>query len=377
MASKESYIPHFNHLCNIQDFEESALQILPKKVKGYYKSGACNETTLANNISAFQRLRIRPRVMIDVSVRQLETKILGNRISFPLGIAPTAMQKMAHHDGEIGTARAAGEMGTIFILSTLSTTSVEDVAAAAPNTIKWLQLYIYKDRDITRRLVERADKAGFKALVLTVDTPKFGIRYADAKNQFDIPAHLKLANFSDEKSYMNMKGGQGNSALSSYVNALFDPTLSWKDVQWLKSITKLPIVLKGILTREDAKIAADLGVAAILVSNHGARQLDTTPASIEALPEISEAVGERVEVYLDGGIRNGTDVFKALALGAKMVFVGRPAIWGLTNGGKDGVKRVLEILKSEFDNALALAGALSVEDIQKSMVVHESHYAKL
>lgn len=295
----------------------------------------------------------------------------------PIGVAPTAMQKMAHPDGECANARAVGRAGSIFILSTLSTSSIEEVAAAAPETIKWFQLYIYKDRELTKKLVARAEAAGFKALVLTVDASAWGMRYADARNKFILPPHLKLANFSGNLSSGVSDTTNSGSALAKYVETLFDLNITWDDVKWLKRITKLPVMVKGVLTAEDAKIASDIGVGGIIVSNHGGRQLDTSPASIEALPEISKAVGHRVDVYLDGGIRYGTDVFKALALGAKMVFVGRPAVWGLTYNGEEGVKKVLDILAQEFDTTLALAGCRSPADITADMVTHESTYSKL
>nr|CAD7456401.1 unnamed protein product [Timema tahoe] len=309
------------------------------------------------------RLRIRPRVMVDVSRRDCSVTVLGTKVLFPAGISPTSMQRIAHPDGECATAQAAGAMGTIFILSTLSTSSIEEVAAAAPNTIKWFQLYIYKDRSVTQSLVERAERSGYKALVLTVDSAVFGMRRPDLKNAFSLPSHLRcvfvlivLANFNS-----NMNFSSGSSGLKEYVNSLYDQAVTWGDITWLKSITKLPIILKGILTAEDAVIGADLGAAAILVSNHGGRQLDGVPATflcfqIEALPEIVRAVEGRVEVYLDGGVTGGTDVFKALALGARMVFMGRPPLWGLVHSGQEGVKKVLDIVKWEFDTTLALTG---------------------
>lgn len=364
-----------NPLICVNDYEEFAKNALPKNSLDYYKSGACSEFTLRLNQDAFQRLRIRPRMMIDISNRTCSTTVLGHKISHPIGVSPTAMQKMAHPDGELANARAVGSFGSIFILSTLSTSSMEEVAQAAPNTIKWFQLYIYKDRTLTREMVLRAEKAGFKALVLTVDACIFGTRYDDMRNKFKLPSHLRLGNFVGIESN-KINSAKDTSGLTEYVNGLFDDSLSWKDVAWLKGITRLPLIVKGLLTAEDAKIAADLGVAGIIVSNHGARQLDTVPASIEALPEIAKAVGNRCEIYFDGGIRYGTDVFKALALGARMVFVGRPAVWGLTHSGEEGVKKVLGILGSEFDVALALTGCNSVSDIKKDMVVHESMYSK-
>ncbi|XP_039295577.1 hydroxyacid oxidase 1 isoform X2 [Nilaparvata lugens] len=363
-------------LCCIDDFEEHAKKVLPKNALDYYRSGAASQLTLQLNIEAFQRLRIRPRVMRDVSNRSLSTSVLGHQVSLPVGVAPTAMQRMAHAQGELANARAAGKCGTIYVMSTLATSSLEEVAEAAPDTIRWFQLYIYKNRKLTAELVRRAERTGWKALVLTVDAPVFGVRYADARNKFKLPPHLRLANFEGMLAD-KITSAKKISGLNEYVNDLFDDTINWKDVSWLKSITKLPLVLKGVLTPEDALIAADLGIEAIVVSNHGARQLDTVPASIEVLPSIVSAVGGRMEVYLDGGIRQGTDVFKALALGAKMVFMGRPALWGLAHSGQKGVERVIDILRNEFDTALALTGCTSVKDIRKEMVVHESEYSKL
>uniref|UniRef100_R4G4U1 (S)-2-hydroxy-acid oxidase n=1 Tax=Rhodnius prolixus TaxID=13249 RepID=R4G4U1_RHOPR len=363
-----------DQLCCLCDFEKLALTRLPKPVADYYGAGACGEHTLKLNNSAFQKLRIRPRVLRDISVRDTSCEILGSKIKIPIGVSPSAMQKMAHPEGECANARAVGEKGSIFILSTLSTTSLEEVAECAPDTIKWFQLYIYYYRDATKALIKRAENAGYKALVVTVDTNVLGLRYADTKNKFSLPPHLTLANFSGKESSCNEGSG---SALTSYTDELFDSSINWEDIKWLRSITDLPIVLKGIQTAEDAIIAAEIGVQAIMVSNHGARQLDTAPASIEALPEIARAVGNRCEVYLDGGLRYGTDVFKALALGAKMVFIGRPALWGLACDGQRGVKKVLDILHHEFSITLGLAGCNSLDEISKNMVVHESYYSKL
>ncbi|KAK9879805.1 hypothetical protein WA026_006864 [Henosepilachna vigintioctopunctata] len=364
-----------NFVC-VQDYEKYALSALPKNALDYYRSGAGAQTTLADNEKAFSRYKFRPRFLRDVSKRDLSTIIQGEKISIPIGISPTAMQRMAHPDGEIANVKAAEAMGTIYTLSTLSTSSIEEVAEAAPNCIKWFQLYIFRDRNVTRNLVMRAEKAGFKALVLTIDSPLFGIRLLDVRNQFTLPPHLSLRNFGNI-AHSKFDDSADGSKLTAYVNSLFDDTLNWDDVKWLKSITTLPIILKGILTAEDAYLAVDSQVSGILVSNHGARQLDGTLASIDALEEIVNAVNGKLEVYLDGGIRDGTDVFKALALGAKMVFIGRPALWGLTHNGKEGVKKVLNIIKNEFDKALALCGCCNVGDIKRDMVVHQSNNSKL
>lgn len=373
MPSKQG--PDFHNFVCVNDFEENALKVLPINARDYYKSGANAETTLRNNQDAFKRLRIRPRILRDVSKRCSATKVLTHHVRVPIGVSPAAMQKMAHEDGEIGNAKAVGEVGGIFILSTLSSTSMEELAEHTPNTIKWFQLYIYRDRGITKSLVQRAERAGYKALVLTVDTNVFGTRYADIRNKFTLPSHLKLANLEGKLASLPTDSEASN--LLEYITAQLDETINWSDVKWLKSITNLPIILKGVLTAEDAILGVQSGASAIIVSNHGGRQLDYVPAAIEALPSIADAVGHKVDVYLDGGVRYGTDVFKALALGAKMVFVGRPALWGLAHSGKHGVKKVLDILTSEFDTALALSGCTRINEIKKEMVVHESFYSKL
>ncbi|XP_034231733.1 hydroxyacid oxidase 1 isoform X2 [Thrips palmi] len=314
----------------------------------------------------------------DVTHRSTATAALGEAVSVPFGVSPTAMQRMAHPDGELANVRAVAKMGGVFILSTLSTSSIEEVAEAAPDATRWFQLYIYKDRSVTEQLVRRAEKAGYRALVLTVDAPVFGNRRADARHKFALPSHLRLANLEglgQEKT--KMSSAKSGSGLNEYTNKLFDQSVNWKDVEWLKSFTTLPLVLKGVLTKEDALMGAELGVAAIFVSNHGARQLDGVPASIEALPEVVRAVKGRCQVFVDGGFSTGADIFKALALGADMVFFGRPALWGLSHSGQTGVERVLNILKVELDRTMALAGCNSVKDIVKEMVVHDTYYSKL
>ncbi|CAH0600299.1 unnamed protein product [Chrysodeixis includens] len=304
---------------SVKDIEDAALQILPKPARDYYKSGATDEQTLLENKLAFQRLRIRPKCLIGVGKCDLRTSALGHEVSLPVGISPTAMQRMAHPDGELANAKAAQAERTIYTLSTIATSSIEEVAQAAPDAIKWFQLYIYNDREVTKNLVLRAEKAGFKAIALTVDTPLFGIRRADVRNKFTLPPHLRLANFEGILSTKIQSTGSG-SGLNKYVENLFDKTLTWDEVKWLRSITTLPIIAKGILRADDAIKAVEAGCSAILVSNHGARQLDGVPATIEVLPEIVEAVKPyNVEVYLDGGVSTGTDVYKALALGARMV----------------------------------------------------------
>ncbi|XP_054724423.1 2-Hydroxyacid oxidase 1-like [Uloborus diversus] len=360
----------------VDDFEKYALNVLDKKIADYYKSGANLEQTLSENRKGFSRLRFRTRCLRDVSNRKTNTKILGKEVAFPVGIAPCAMQRMAHPDGEEATVKGAAAEGCIMILSTLSTTSIEDVAKAAPESQRWFQLYIYKDRTVTKNLVKRAEAAGFQALVLTVDTPLFGNRLADSRNKFSLHPHLRLANFSDaDFSVIGTKSGGSN--LNNYVNSLFDPSLTWSDIKWLKEVTTLPIIVKGVLTAEDAILAVDHGVSGIIVSNHGARQLDGVPSTIEALPEVVRAVAGRCEVYMDGGVRTGTDVLKAVALGAKCVFIARPVLWALAHSGEIGVRKVLQILRDEFQLAMGLLGCASIDEVKPCMVVREEFYSRL
>ena len=256
-------------------------------------------------------------------------------------------------------------------MSTLSTSKIEDVGEATPGSTKWFQLYIYKDRKLTESIINRAETSGFKALVLTVDAPLFGVRRADLRNKFTLPPHLNMANFSD---VVVSKGGSG---INEYVAKQFDTSITWEDVKWLMRFTKLPVVLKGILTKEDARLACDIGVAGIIVSNHGARQVDNVPSSIEALPEVVKEVNGQILVMFDGGVRQGTDIFIALALGAKMVFIGRPAVYGLACEGQTGVENILRILKHELDLTMCNTGARDLEEINRDLVVHQSYYAHL
>jgi len=369
-----------NEVLCLDDIERRAVETqLPKYSLDYYRSGANSEQTLKDNRAAFCRYKLRPRFLRDVSTRDASTTILGQRISFPVGIAPTAMQRMAHHDGECATAKAAAAMGTVMTLSTLATSSIEEVAAAGgPEGLCWFQLYIYKDRDVTRQLVQRAEQAGYKAIVLTIDAPVFGFRMADVRNQFKMPPHLRLANFdvnSDASSGVNRV--EKGSGINEYVKSLFDPTLTWHDIKWLRSITSLPIITKGVLTGEDAVLSLQYGASAVIVSNHGGRQLDCVPATIDVLSEVVNAVQGRCEVYLDGGVRSGTDVMKALALGARAVFIGRPVIWGLAYRGEEGVRKVLQILKDELDLAMMLSGCKRLSDITPEILRQDPPSSKL
>ncbi|XP_039955114.1 uncharacterized protein LOC126755637 [Bactrocera neohumeralis] len=361
----------------VDDFEKKAHSVLEKNALDYYRSGAGEQYTLNLNREVFRRIRIRPRFLRDVSNIDTRCKVLGIDLKWPLGIAPSAMQKLAHPEGEGGNARAAGNAGSIYILSTLSTMSIEEVAAEAPDTNKWFQLYVYRDRALTEQMVRRAEKANFKAIVLTIDAPIFGQRRSDIRNKFSLPPHLHLANFEGIKADGVRTDEEAVSGINAYVSSQFDPTLTWKDVAWLVNLTRLPVIVKGVLTREDAILAREFGCAGIIVSNHGARQIDTVPASIEALPEVVKAVGNDLIVMLDGGVTQGNDIFKALALGAKMVFVGRAALWGLACNGQKGVEDLLSVLKKDLEITLALAGCQKLSDISGDMVAYESTYAKL
>ncbi|KAJ2724964.1 Hydroxyacid oxidase 1 [Coemansia sp. Benny D115] len=360
---------------SLDDFEQYAMANLDRNALDYYRSGAQDMITLRDNQRAFDRIAVRPRVLRDVSKLTTKTTLLGHPIDSPICIAPTAMQRMAHPDGEVATARAAQRMNTAMCLSSWSTTSIEDVADQAPGSApRWMQLYVYKDREATQKLVERAMASGYEAIALTVDTPYLGRRLADIRNRFQLPPHLTMANFTDQGKAQVSKVEKSATAtnasgLAAYVASQIDPTLSWEHVAWVKKISKIPVLVKGILTAEDAKIAVeDAKVDGIIVSNHGGRQMDTAPATIDVLEEVCQAVAGRVPVYLDGGVRRGTDVFKALALGAKAVFLGRPALWALNYNGEEGVVEMLEMINEEFRLAMALAGCVSVEDINRDHV---------
>ncbi|KAJ8556098.1 hypothetical protein K7X08_022856 [Anisodus acutangulus] len=353
-------------ITNVMEYEAIAKKKLPKMVYDYYASGAEDQWTLAENRNAFSRILFRPRILIDVSKIDLTTTVLGFKISMPIMVAPTAMQKMAHPEGEYATARAASAAGTIMTLSSWATSSVEEVASTGPG-VRFFQLYVYKDRKIVEQLVRRAERAGFKAIALTVDTPRLGRREADIKNRFTLPPNLTLKNF--EGLDIGKMDKADDSGLASYVAGQVDRSLSWKDVQWLQTFTSLPILVKGVLTGEDARIAVQSGASGIIVSNHGARQLDYVPATIMALEEVVKAAQGRVPVFLDGGVRRGTDVFKALALGASGVFIGRPVIFSLAADGEAGIRKVLQMMRDEFELTMALSGCRSLKEITRNHVV--------
>lgn len=351
---------------NLFEYEKHACEKLHKTAFDYYSSGAHDEITLRDNREAYNRIKINYKVLVDVSKRDSSTEVLGQKISFPLIIAPTAFHKMAHEEGECAVAKAAVKADTIMCLSTLSNTKVEDVSKDC-NSNFWFQLYVFRDKSVTEKLVRRVEKAGAKAIVVTVDAPLLGTREKDVKNKFQLPQGLSVINLMPDNKEA-LPDNKPDSGLSLYFNDMLDQSLNWKDIEWLASITKLPIILKGIVRPDDALRAIDYGAKGIVVSNHGGRQLDTSPATIEVLPSIAEAIDNRIEVLVDGGVRRGTDIIKAVALGAKAVLVGRPVLWGLACNGSEGVSSVLELLRKEFDLAMALSGCPTVKDIQRDLV---------
>jgi 4-hydroxymandelate oxidase len=350
---------------NLAEIEIAARERLTTLAYDYYVGGANDAVTVRENRSAYERLALRYHVLVDVTTRSTATTVLGVPIDFPVLVAPTAFQRLACDDGELATARAAHAAGTIMIQSTASTCTLEDVAATGSRL--WFQLYVYSDRGLTKALVERAEACGMSAVVLTVDAPVLGRRERDLRNRFHLPPGVRLANVASSGS-VPMPTGHGESGLATHFASGIDAGLTWRDVEWLRSITTLPVLIKGIVRGDDAARAVEHGAAGIIVSNQGGRQLDTAIPSIRALPDVAEAVAGRAEVLVDGGVRRGTDVIKAIALGARAVLLGRPVVWGLAVGGEAGARRVLDLLRAEIDLAMALCGCPTVGDISRDLV---------
>lgn len=394
----------------VDEFEELAKAKLPKSTFDYYFSGSVDHVTLADNTQIFRKLKLRPRFLRNVTHIDPSVQVFGKKMDSPIMIAPSAMQKMAHPDGENGTSAAASYFNTVMTLSTYSTTSIEEAIATGRKAAKdrgdyWLQLYVYRDRKISEDLVRRAEACGYTAIVLTIDTPYLGKRFNDLRNKFKLQPPLRLANFDEslgiqtqsERTAQNHntktrsigeveKEAGKKMTFNELLGTTSDTSLCWeKDIAWLRRITSLKIILKGILTAEDAMLAVRYGVDGIIVSNHGGRQLDTVPPTLLALPEVVDAVKTEcarvhpnpippIPVFLDGGVRRGTDVLKALALGATAVFIGRPVLYGLAYDGENGVKEVLNILNDEFKLAMALSGARNVNEIDRNCVKWEQEY---
>jgi 4-hydroxymandelate oxidase len=352
-------------LLNLHDYHREARGKLRKEVLDYFEGGALDEITLRENTAGWERLKLYYHVLAGIGERDRRTTILGQSISMPIGVAPTAFHKLANEAGEIATAKAAKAAGTLFVLSALSNTPMELVFPEAGSP-RWFQLYIYKDRGITGELVRRAEAAGAEAIALTVDAPGLGTRERDMRNRFTLPEGLTVANVTPlGKGHLPEVRGSG---LAAYVRDNFKSDMGFKDLDWLCGWTRLPVVVKGICRGDDARRAAEHGAKAVVVSNHGGRQLDSAPATCDALPYVVDAVSGLCEVYVDGGIRRGRDVLKAIALGARAVLVGRPILWGLCVRGEEGAINVLEILRRELDEAMLLCGCAKLSEIGRSLL---------
>ncbi|KAI1611720.1 L-lactate dehydrogenase [Exophiala viscosa] len=385
--SSEGPSPHDLNCLTIKELEALAYERMDKQTRDYYNEGADSGSTLAENLSAYQKYRIRPRVLRDISKIDTTTSVFGQTNAAPFGVAPTAMQRLAHSDGEIATARACRASGIVMGLSSFSTSTLEDVAEANGPNPHALQLYLFEEREHSRKLINRAKKAGYKAVLLTVDTPMLGRRNLEIRNQFKLPSHLSIPNFAEqgEDTDSAVSNTDANTAsverkptkkrvlpsgpITFHTHAA-NPTLSWEEsIPWLKKVcAPMEVWVKGIATSEDALLAVHHGVDGIIVSNHGGRQLNGALATLDALPEVVAAVQKKVPVHVDGGIRHGTDIFKALALGADFCWVGRPVLWGLAYKGEQGVELCLNLLLDEFRLCMGLAGVTTVKDITKEFL---------
>jgi isopentenyl diphosphate isomerase/L-lactate dehydrogenase-like FMN-dependent dehydrogenase len=351
---------HRHSPLNVWDYERVFEETLDAGAFGYFAGGADDEVTLRDNVAAFSRWRLRPRMLVDVSAAHAQTTVLGTPVSMPLLVAPTAFQKMAHPDGEPATARAVAAAETVMTLSTIATAAPAEVNAAAPGAPRWFQLYWFKDEGVTRALIEQAVDADFKAIVLTIDAPgTLGRRERDLRTGFTVDAPIPA---------FEAATGRPSGATPAEVFSLIESCLTWRDLERLRGMSDLPVLVKGLLTREDAHLAVEAGVEGIIVSNHAGRQLDTVLAGIDALPEVVDEVGDAAEVYVDGGVRRGTDVLKALALGARAALIGRPVLWGLAAGGEQGVRDVLEIFRREIALGMQLLGCAGCGEITRAHV---------
>ncbi len=370
----------------IADLKRLAQRRVPKMFFDYADSGAWTESTYRANESDFAKIKLRQRVLVDMTDRSLASTMIGQNVAMPVALSPTGLAGMQHADGEILAAQAAAEFGVPFTLSTMSICSIEDVAEATKKPF-WFQLYVMKDRDFVRNLIERAKAAGCSALVLTLDLQILGQRHKDLRNGLSAPPKFTPKHIwqmmtrpqwclgmmgTQRRTFRNIaghaKGVSDLSSLSSWTAEQFDPKLNWDDVEWIKNLWGGPLILKGILDEEDALMAAKTGADAIIVSNHGGRQLDGAPSSISMLPRIVDTVGDKVEIHLDGGIRSGQDVLKAVALGAKGTYIGRPFLYGLGAMGKAGVTKALEIIAREADVTMALCGKRRITDVDASIL---------
>lgn len=348
----------------LEDFEPAARTILPQAVYDYIAGGSEDEAALRDNRAAFARYRFRFKILSSAARPDLTSELVGQRLQMPVHLAPTAIQRMAHPEGELGAYRAASDAGIAFGLSTLSSASIEEVAGAATG-VRWFQLYMHADRAVSASFVERASASGYGAILLTVDLPRTGRRERDIANGFALPDGVRYANLGGMRTRATTAG---LDPFAQDVNAQANPALGWNDLEWLVGKTSLPVIVKGVVRGDDALHAVEMGARGLVVSNHGGRQLDYSIASLDALPDVVDAVGGRVPVLLDGGVRRGTDVLKALCLGAAGVLIGRPYLWALAVGGADGVSRMLAMLKEEIEVSMSLLGARRLSELSRDLV---------
>jgi 4-hydroxymandelate oxidase len=364
-VTRPSANPIARKMATVSDFEPLAKHRMSHMAYEYVSGGAGDELTLRDNIQAYDRIRIHPRVLVDVSELDTRTTILGQALDFPIIMAPTAYHRIMHPQGELATVRGAAKAGAMMIASSFATTTIEDMSRAATSPL-WFQLYCVRDRGFTKELVQRAENSGCKALFITVDTPVTGNRHRETRVGFALPPGIDRANY---------RGLGGTASTTSHrptereiYSVVLDPTLTWKEIEWIRSFARVPVVIKGVLSPLDAAKGVSAGVSAIAVSNHGARNLDTVPATIDALPRVADAVKGQVPLFVDGGVRRGTDVLKALALGASAVLVGRPYLYGLAAQGAEGVATVMTMLRTELEMAMALAGRRTLKEIDRSVL---------
>ncbi len=370
-----------NRCANIGDIRALARRRVPRAVFDYTDGAAGSEVTLRRSQEAYDRVEFTPRVLRDVSSVDLSTEMLGARSALPFAFGPTGFTRMMHHVGEPAVAEAAGESGIPYALSTLGTTSVEDLAAAAPDTRRWFQLYVWRDRVASEALVKRAEQSGYDTLILTVDTAVSGLRHRDVRNGLTIPPQLTLSTLAQMAMYPRWWGNllttrplefaslsSTGGTMGDLLTKVFDPTITWADLAWLRSIWPGKLMLKGVQSVDDAVLAVDLGVDAVILSNHGGRQIDKGNVPLEILPTVVDAVDGRIEVYIDGGITSGADIVAALALGANGTLIGRAYLYGLMAGGADGVRRVVSILEKEVMTTMQLLGVTSVVELNRSYV---------
>ncbi|XP_066278699.1 2-Hydroxyacid oxidase 1-like [Branchiostoma lanceolatum] len=359
-------------ITSIADVGKSAREKLPNYAWAYYSWTSADGQTYQDNLEAYRRYRLIPRNLRDVSIRDTSVTVLGTRLDIPVAIGPTALHRLAHPEAELATAKGAAAMNTGMVLGSFANHSLEEVAEAAPSGIHWFYMLFYKDRRHMKRQLDRAERAGYTAIFLTVDQPFFPFSVDKSPRvsprAYTVP--LRFPNVFD----VEPPHAFGSTEYRACLTAAVKEPATWEDVEWVRENTRLPVVLKGVLSAEDARMAVERGVNGILVSNHGGREQDGVPATIDVLPDIVRAVGGKAEVYVDGGVRTGTDVLKALALGARCVFIGRPALWGLAHNGAEGVQQVLQILTDELSLAMARTGCAKIADIQPSLVVHQSYY---